>query len=90
MPHNVLTHNCKTSVNLFSPIVVNNSTCTKLETCFITPENWQEKYVISVAFVLNKFRKNHKLHFNFSQANNVHLSVDCLFVNLPLNYKIQT
>ena len=58
MPHNVLTHNCKTNVNLFSSTVVNNSTCTKLETCFITPEIWQEKYVISVAFVLNKFRHN--------------------------------
>lgn len=58
MPHNVVTHNYNSNVNLFSSTVVNNSTCTKLETCFITPEIWQEKYAVAVAFVLNKFRHN--------------------------------
>ena len=61
---------------------------------FITPEIWQEKYVISEAFVLNKLgimnltllsfyfvdRKKHNLHFNFSQACSVHLSVARLLV----------
>ena len=50
MPHNVLTHNCKTNVK---QLHVNKTWNMFYHTRDLAA---QEKYVVSVAFVLNKFR----------------------------------